>query len=153
MKKFAIFFKSGNECSSNAEVVGFTYADSPEYIDLNVYYECECEIDCDDCDQNEEFCNGNCPEPECYCESWTEEVDIDVIKWDWYSDRFYTQKQLDQEKIDRKIEKRDINKAKRERAIEEVKAKSTEAHDLMLENMILDAEIQRYKKEFKNKYK
>ena len=152
MKKFAIFVRQGNMWHSNAEVVGFACADSSKHVDTSAYFECECEIDCDDCDQNEEFCNGNCPEPECDCESWTEEVDMNVIAWDWYLNRFYTQKQLDQRKIDERIEKRDWNRDKRERIIEEIKEKSTEAHNLMLENMVLDAEIQYYEKEFKNKY-
>lgn len=46
-----------------------------------------------DCDWMDEF-----DEFECECWTWAVQVPIDVVKYDWYTDKFYTQQEIEEEK-------------------------------------------------------
>lgn len=112
---------------STKEFMGFTLAEKENDINPFDWHTCECEMSCDDCYQDPENCNGDCPDPECYCECWTEEVSMDVIEYDWQKDKFYTQQQLDEnyinsiiEEIDRGIKWIEKTKAKIEQEKAEI---------------------------------
>ena len=103
MKKFAIFTELGSNSNWNnrGDFNGFIEAETQDKAERIAYdyLECDCEVDCEDCDQDGDTCDGNCPEPECECSAWAVEVEMDVVMYDYNSEEYLTQRQIDAKEI------------------------------------------------------
>ncbi len=93
---------NGREFVSFDEVEYNTEKEKQKRIHEAVSFSFECE--CDDDSECEDECDF---EHECDCEYWAIEVDMDVIRYGWYEDEFYTAKQVMEKEREERLEKKE----------------------------------------------
>jgi len=121
MKKFAVMSRDKTRWNGH-DFHGFieTETEAQACIEIDKYWvDCDCDLSCYCEEEDLEDCQC---QTECDCEFWPQEVAIDIISYNSYTEKFYTQLQLLEkqvEEIQNSIERhKRIEKNSRERILE-----------------------------------
>jgi hypothetical protein len=157
MKKFAVF-SNDKTTWDGKNFEGFLEArtewEANVEIDKN-WFSCDCDYECS-C-YGEEVLECTC-EQECECSFWAVEVAMDVVHWNNYKEKFYTQLEMledDLKEVKDKVERCKARKEARLLTIAKMEEELLE-DDLFISEQFLEAcritrEIQVYKDSLNNK--